>query len=111
MALIKHISLLFSFVAFFTQISLAQAASNADGQAKDSTSYRADYFFFQTTGTPNYLLSKTAYQAVILAARLSGYKPEEIEVTITVSDKETNKKKAKKKNPFKKKKPKIKKFE
>ncbi|WP_169304752.1 hypothetical protein [Chloroherpeton thalassium] len=64
----------------------------------DTTSYRADYFFFQTTGDPNYLLSQTAYQAVLLSARLSGYKPEEIEVTITVSDKESNKKKSQKKN-------------
>ncbi|MCS7012907.1 MAG: hypothetical protein RML35_01935 [Chloroherpetonaceae bacterium] len=56
--------------------------------AADST-YRTEYFYFQTTGTPKSLLSEATYKAVIAAAQAAGYSEDEIEVTIFVVDRKS----------------------
>lgn len=57
--------------------------------ASDSTTYRADYFYFQTTGTIKPLLSDATYKAVLAAAKAAGYSEDEIEVTIYVVDRKS----------------------
>lgn len=88
-------------------------SQHAKAPQPDSTksAYRADYFYFQTTGAPKYLLSEPAYQSIISAALASGYKPEEIEVTITATDKSERSVSVKKPSRSKTRKPKVKKFE
>lgn len=55
--------------------------------AQDSAkAFKAESFFFKTTGTLKPLLSESAYQAVISAAKASGYDEDEIEVTIIVTE-------------------------
>jgi hypothetical protein len=70
-----------------------------------------EYFFFQTTGDPKYLLSPEILKAVKLSADLTGYSSEEIEVTITVTDKKSKKTRSKPARKATVRKPKIKKFE
>ena len=70
-----------------------------------------DYFFFQTTGNPDFLLGDAALQAIKLSANLSGYRLDEIEVTITVTDKKAKKTSKRGACRLRNKKPKIKKFE
>lgn len=75
------------------------------------TSGRPEYFYFQTTGTPKFLLSEKAREAVLAAAKLSGYTEDEIEVTIYVADKVSKGKKLPAASRKKLSKPKVKKFE
>ncbi|MBC8043649.1 MAG: hypothetical protein IAF08_09430 [Rhizobacter sp.] len=81
--------------------------------AKADTTGRPDYFYFQTSGTPKFLLSESARSAVLAAAQASGYTEAEIEVTVYVVDKNSKGKKEKQPAATRKKlsKPKVKKFE
>lgn len=94
-------------------ISFPLAGFSQSAGRTDSTkaTYRADYFYFQTTGKPKHLLSDAAYQAIISAAQASGYMPDEIEVTITATDKSEKPTPSKKQPKSKARKPKVKKFE
>ncbi len=79
--------------------------------AQDSAKvYRAESFFFKTTGTLKPLLSESAYQAVISAAKASGYSEDEIEVTLIVTERKKKNEETKFKSPYAPK-PKPKKFE
>ncbi len=79
--------------------------------AQDSTkAFKAETFFFKTTGTLKPLLSESAYQAVISAAKASGYSEDEIEVTIIVTERKKKFEEQKSKTPYTPK-PKPKKFE
>ncbi len=94
------------FVPF--QIVAKQPTQSADSL---SLTNKMDYFFFQTTGNPDFLLGDAALQAIKLSANLSGYRLDEIEVTITVTDKK-EKSRSKRRTSFRRtKKPKVKKFE
>ncbi|MCS6990038.1 MAG: hypothetical protein NZM06_11035 [Chloroherpetonaceae bacterium] len=82
--------------------------------AQDSAKvFKAESFFFKTTGTLKPLLSESAYQAVINAAKASGYDEDEIEVTIIVTDRKRKfeQKKFEERPPAKPYAPKPKKFE
>ncbi|MFN3344921.1 MAG: hypothetical protein ACK412_04660 [Chloroherpetonaceae bacterium] len=79
--------------------------------AQDSTkTFKAETFFFKTTGTLKPLLSESAYQAVINAAKASGYSEDEIEVTLIVTERKKKFEEQKFKTPYTPK-PKPKKFE
>ncbi|MFQ3597143.1 MAG: hypothetical protein SNJ55_09060 [Chloroherpetonaceae bacterium] len=79
--------------------------------AQDSTkAFKAESFFFKTTGTLKPLLSESAYQAVISAAKASGYSEDEIEVTLIVTERKKKFEEQKFKTPYTPK-PKQKKFE
>ncbi|MFN3562090.1 MAG: hypothetical protein ACK4XY_00060 [Chloroherpetonaceae bacterium] len=79
--------------------------------AQDSTkTFKAETFFFKTTGTLKPLLSESAYQAVINAAKASGYSEDEIEVTLIVTERK-KKFEEQKSKPSYTPKPKPKKFE
>ncbi|NTW48865.1 MAG: hypothetical protein HGB19_03870 [Chlorobiales bacterium] len=97
----------------FVLISFPLAGFSQSVEKSDSTkaTYRADYFYFQTTSDPKHLLSDAAYQAIISAALASGYKPDEIEVTVTATDKTEKLAPSKKQSKSKTRKPKLKKFE
>ncbi len=78
---------------------------------QDSTKFfKAETFFFKTTGTLKPLLSESAYQAVISAAKASGYSEDEIEVTLIVTERK-KKFEEQKSKPSYMPKPKPKKFE
>ncbi len=80
--------------------------------AQDSTkAFRAETFFFKTTGTLKPLLSESAYQAIVNAAKASGYSEDEIEVTIIVTERKKKFEESKPKSPYTPSKPKPKKFE
>ncbi len=80
--------------------------------AQDSTkAFRAETFYFKTTGTLKPLLSESAYQAVVSAAKASGYSEDEIEVTIIVTERKKKFEEAKPKPSYTPPKPKPKKFE
>ena len=80
--------------------------------AQDSTkAFKAETFFFKTTGTLKPLLSASAYQAVIGAAKASGYSEDEIEVTLIVTERKKKFEEPKPKSPYTPPKPKPKKFE
>lgn len=77
----------FAISAFFSLVSVAFFFTLFVAVAQDSTqSFKAETFFFKTTGTLKPLLSPSAYQAVVSAAKASGYSEEEIEVTIIVTE-------------------------
>lgn len=79
--------------------------------AQDSTKpFKAETFFFKTTGTLKPLLSESAYQAIITAAKASGYSEDEIEVTIIVTERKRKFDEQHYKTPYKPK-PTPKKFE
>ena len=90
------------------RIEAKQPTQNADTL---SLTNKMDYFFFQTTGDPDFLLGDAALQAIKLSAKLSGYRLDEIEVTITVTDKKEKSRSKRRTSPRRAKKPKIKKFE
>ncbi len=79
------LTLLALLAASFTFPSSSSPVSIA---ASDST-YRADYFYFQTTGSIKVLLSEATYRAVLAAAQAAGYSEDEIEVTIYVVDRKS----------------------
>jgi len=80
--------------------------------AQDSTkTFRAETFYFKTTGTLKPLLSESAYQAVVGAAKASGYSEDEIEVTIIVTERKKRFEEPKPKPSYTPSKPKPKKFE
>ncbi len=80
--------------------------------AQDSTkAFRAETFYFKTTGTLKPLLSESAYQAVVSAAKASGYSEDEIEVTIIVTERKKKFEEAKPKPSYTPPKSKPKKFE
>lgn len=81
------IVLLGLFAASFTVAPNAAIDAPLSG-ASDST-YRADYFYFQTTGSIKPLLSEATYKAVLAAAQAAGYSEDEIEVTIYVVDRKS----------------------
>jgi hypothetical protein len=57
------------------------------------SSHKAETFFFQSTGAPRFMLSEKALQAVMNAAKASGYDEAEIEVTVFVRDKKSTEEK------------------
>lgn len=68
---------------------------------QDSTKvFKAETFFFKTTGTLKPLLSESAYQAVISAAKASGYSEDEIEVTLIVTERKKKFEEQKFKTPY-----------
>ncbi len=80
--------------------------------AQDSSkAFRAETFYFKTTGTLKPLLSESAYQAVVSAAKASGYSEDEIEVTLIVTERKKKFEEQKPKSPYTPSKPKPKKFE
>jgi len=89
----------------------AEAKAPSSSLDSNNTKQKSEYFFFQTTGDPSFLLSNSAYEAIKLSAKLSGYNTDEIEVTITVTDKKSKKTRSKMTQQPKVRKPKIKKFE
>lgn len=99
---------LLALLISFPLVGYSQNAAKSDSTR---AAYRSDYFYFQTTGEPKHLLSDAAYQAIISAAQASGYKPGEIEVTITATDKSEKSVSVKKPSRSKTRKPKVKKFE
>lgn len=98
----------FFFGACLTLLfSLSQSVFAQDS----STAFKAETFFFKTTGTLKPLLSESAYQAVISAAKASGYSEDEIEVTLIVTERKKKFEEQKFKPSYTPKKPKPKKFE
>jgi hypothetical protein len=76
---------------FFGSIAVMLSIAAIIAFAQDSTqTFKAETFFFKTTGTLKPLLSASAYQAVVSAAKASGYSEEEIEVTIIVTERKKN---------------------
>ncbi len=79
---------LFALLAASFTVLAPSSSSSVSFSAGDST-YRADYFYFQTTGTIKVLLSEATYKAVLAAAKAAGYSEDEIEVTIYVVDRKS----------------------
>ncbi len=91
---------------------LAWLCGSFFAHAQDSTkAFRAETFYFKTTGMPKPLLSESAYQAVVSAAKASGYSEDEIEVTIIVTERKKKSEEPKPKPAYTPPKPKPKKFE
>ncbi len=79
---------LLALLAVLFTVQPNKAMESALPAASDST-YRADYFYFQTTGTIRILLSEATCKAVLAAAQAAGYSEDEIEVTIYVVDRKS----------------------
>jgi ABC-type sugar transport system substrate-binding protein len=88
---------LFITVIALLCVALLSASRSSDNSphslpnptAQSDTAYRADYFYFQTTGTLKPLLSDPTYKAVVAAAKAAGYTEGEIEVTLYVVDRKS----------------------
>ncbi len=87
MVVLAALSIAVLFAASPESESRNRETRNAEPLA--DSGYRADYFYFQTTGTIKPLLSESTYKAVLAAAKAAGYSEEEIEVTLYVVDRKS----------------------
>lgn len=78
---------MFLLLSFLPPSNRPHAAPSVAAVA--DSGYRAEYFYFQTTGSIKPLLSEATYKAVLAAAQAAGYSEDEIEVTIFVVDRKS----------------------